>query len=37
MAKKRIALALDHAWFVLKDAIKKCLLELGYSFDDFGV
>jgi ribose 5-phosphate isomerase B len=34
---KKIALASDHAGFELKEEIKKFLLELGYSFDDFGV
>ena len=37
MANKKIALASDHAGFELKEEIKKFLLELGYSFDDFGV
>lgn len=37
MTNKKIALASDHAGFELKEEIKKFLLELGYSFDDFGV
>ncbi len=37
MVEKKIALASDHAGFELKEEIEKFLLELGYSFDDFGV
>ncbi|MBI2487040.1 MAG: ribose 5-phosphate isomerase B [Deltaproteobacteria bacterium] len=36
MIKKKLALASDHAGVELKEEIKKFLLELGYSFDDFG-
>ena len=36
MVKKKLALASDHAGVELKEEIKKFLLELGYSFDDFG-
>ncbi len=36
MANKKIALASDHAGFELKEEIKRFLIELGYSFDDFG-
>ncbi|MER3446853.1 MAG: ribose 5-phosphate isomerase B [Candidatus Dadabacteria bacterium] len=37
MANSKIALASDHAGFELKEEIKKFLIKLGYSFDDFGV
>jgi ribose 5-phosphate isomerase B len=36
MTKKKLAIASDHAGVELKEEIKKFLLELGYSFDDFG-
>jgi ribose 5-phosphate isomerase B len=36
MSNKKLALASDHAGSELKEEIKKFLLELGYSFDDFG-
>ena len=37
MAKKKLAIASDHAGVELKEEIKKLLPELGYPFDDFGV
>ena len=37
MTSKKLALSSDHAGVELKEVVKKFLLEMGYSFDDFGV
>jgi ribose 5-phosphate isomerase B len=36
MVRKRIAVASDHAGVELKEEIKRFLVELGYTVDDFG-
>lgn len=35
-ARETIALGADHAGFLLKEEVKKLLVELGYDFHDFG-
>jgi len=37
MNSSKLALASDHAGSELKEQLKKFLVEIGYSFDDFGV
>jgi ribose 5-phosphate isomerase B len=34
--RKRIAIGSDHVGYPLKEDIKKCLDELGYTYQDFG-
>src|SRR5215216_6801432 len=36
MNQKRIAIGSDHIGYPLKEDIKKYLVELGYSYEDFG-